>query len=223
MIVVRVEVETDGATEVSRETITFARGLAAAGVLACGKHFPGHGDTSVDSHLALPRVDHALERLRAVELAPFRALAAELPILMTAHVVFAALDDAVPATLSPAVLEGLLRGELGYGGLILSDDLEMKAILDHVGAAEAAVRGLGAGCDAFLVCAREDLQLEVLEALVRAAEGSAELRARVEQAAARVAALKAAHVFGEPETAGRAHERLGTAANRALARRMSGS
>src|SRR5207237_801200 len=106
----------------------FARGLASAGVLGCGKHFPGHGDTTVDSHLALPRIDHDLARLRAVELAPFAALGG-LPLIMTAHVVFAALDESAPATLSKAVIEGLLRGELGYRGLVLSDDLEMKAIL----------------------------------------------------------------------------------------------
>ncbi len=179
------------AAEVIRLAGAFARGLAAAGILACGKHFPGHGDTTTDSHLALPRVDHGLARLRAVELAPFRAL--ELPMLMTAHVIFAALDPDSPATLSRRVLGDLLRGELGYRGVVVSDDLEMKAIADHWGIAEAVERGLIAGCDAFLLCHVEALQLEAHAALVRAAERSPAVRARVDEAAGRVAALKAGH------------------------------
>jgi beta-N-acetylhexosaminidase len=197
----------------------FARGLAAAGIVSCGKHFPGHGDTAVDSHLDLPRVDHDMARLRAVELAPFAALA-DLPLVMTAHVVFAALDASLPATLSPAVLGGLLRGELGFRGVIVSDDLEMKAVLDNFGVADSAVRGLRAGCDVFLICLREDLQLEAHAALVRAAEADSEVRARVAESAARVAALKAAHPPREPETASRAREVLAQPAHRALARKL---
>jgi beta-N-acetylhexosaminidase len=170
----------------------FARGLAAAGVLGCGKHFPGHGDTAADSHLALPRLEHGLERLRAVELVPFRALP-ELPLCMTAHVVFAALDAQVPATLSPALLTGLLRRELGYQGVVVSDDLEMRAIVDHFGLGDSAVRGLVAGCDAFLVCHRRDRQEEARLALVAAAARDGAVRLRLGEAAARVAALKAAH------------------------------
>jgi beta-N-acetylhexosaminidase len=169
----------------------FAAGLDAAGIVACGKHFPGHGDTAVDSHLALPRVDHPLDRLRAVELRPFARV--RTPLLMTAHVVFAALDPDVPATLSAKVLGGLLRGELGYDGIVVSDDLEMKAIADHYGVGDAVVRGLVAGCDAFLLCRRADLQIEAFDALVRAAEADAGVRARVDESAARIAALKARH------------------------------
>ncbi len=97
-------------------------------MLACGKHFPGHGDTELDSHLALPKLAHARERLDAVELAPFVAARGVVPMLMTAHVVFDALDPDVPATLSRRVVTELLRDELGYEGLIVSDDLEMKAV-----------------------------------------------------------------------------------------------
>src|SRR5262249_55332903 len=167
------------AEAVARLGGAFAAGLDAAGAIACGKHFPGHGDTSVDSHLELPRVDHAFERLRAVELLPFARV--RTPLLMTAHVVFAALDAALPATLSPAVLGGLLRGELAYDGVVVSDDLEMKAVADHWGVGDAVVRGLLAGCDAFLLCRREDLQVEAFDALVRAAERDAGVRRSTNQ------------------------------------------
>jgi beta-N-acetylhexosaminidase len=170
----------------------FARGLAEAGVLPCGKHFPGHGDTHTDSHFALPRVDHPMERLRAVELAPFAALR-DLPLLMTAHVIFAALDPDLPATLSPRVVSGLLRGELGYQGVVVSDDLEMKAIADHFGLEDAAVRAILAGCDVLLLCHAEELQLRAMEGLLEAAEKDAELRRRIGESAARVLTLKARH------------------------------
>src|SRR5262249_32742085 len=133
--------------------------LDAAGVIACGKHFPGHGDTDTDSHLELPRIDHDWTRLDAVELEPFRRAAqAGLPMLMTAHVVFAALDPERPATLSEQVVTGLLRGQLGYRGVVASDDLDMRAIADHVGVAHAAVAAIRAGCDVLLVCRDEHHQ-----------------------------------------------------------------
>src|SRR5439155_12238093 len=110
----------DAAT-VARRALAFARGLDAAGVLACGKHFPGHGDTDTDSHLELPRIDHDWDRLEKVELAPFqRAAHAKLPMIMTAHVVFAAPDAQRPATLAEPLLTGLLRKQLGYHGLTAS-------------------------------------------------------------------------------------------------------
>jgi beta-N-acetylhexosaminidase len=210
----------DTADDVIRMAGAFARGLTASGVLPCGKHFPGHGDTTVDSHLALPRIDHDLARLRAVELAPFRALI-DLPLLMTAHVVFAALDAEQPATLSAAVVETLLRGELGYRGLVISDDLEMKAILDHYGVADAAERAVAAGCDALLVCSREDLQVEAHDGLVRAAERSAALRVRIDQAAARNAELVAAHPPRPRVSVEDALAVLGAPAHRALAERLT--
>lgn len=150
---------------VARHAAALIRGLQSGGVAACAKHFPGHGDTHLDSHLALPRVDHDLARLREVELPPFRAAAeAGVASMMTAHVVMGALDAERPATLAPAAL-ALLRDEIGYDGLVFSDDLEMKAIADHMGGAEATRRALEAGCDAVLVCSRSDLRDEVLAEL----------------------------------------------------------
>ncbi|MCA9532436.1 MAG: beta-N-acetylhexosaminidase [Myxococcales bacterium] len=165
--------------------LPFADGLADAGVIACGKHFPGHGDTDTDSHLALPRLSHDLERLRHVELAPFAA-AGRVPAIMTAHVVFDALDPGVPATLSRRVITDLLRGELGYEGAIISDDLEMKAIADHFGSGEAGVRAIDAGCDLLLVCSKVERALEVREALLERASGDAVFAERLLDAAARV-------------------------------------
>ena len=202
---------TDAET-VARLAGAFAAGLSASGILPCGKHFPGHGDTSVDSHLALPRVDHPLSRLRAVELLPFARV--RTPLIMTAHVIFAALDPDLPATLSPAVLGGLLRGELGHEGVIVSDDLEMRAVADHFGIEDLAVRGLMAGCDAFLLCRDEGLQLTAFTALVAAAERDAAVRARVEEAAARVTELKARHFARSREAS---LSSLGSPAHLALA------
>jgi beta-N-acetylhexosaminidase len=171
--------------------LAYARGLALGGMLACGKHFPGHGDTSKDSHLELPIVDRDRARLDAVELAPFRAAArAALPALMTAHVMYPALDPALPATLSRAICTDLLRGELGYEGWLVSDDLEMKGVADTFAIEDSAVRAITAGCDAILVCRDEALQARAHEALVHAAEADDAFRDRCREAAQRGLTLR---------------------------------
>jgi beta-N-acetylhexosaminidase len=138
---------------VARLGLAFARGLERAGVLACGKHFPGHGATTGDSHLVLPRVVRSRRRLAAVDLPPFaRAAAVRLTALMTAHVVYPALDPARPATLSPAVCRDLLRRRLGFRGVLFSDDLEMNAVARRADPGRVAVGALAAGCDMLLVC-----------------------------------------------------------------------
>ncbi len=175
--------------DVTRFARAWAQGLARGGVLSCIKHFPGHGDTTVDSHLALPRVERSREELDRIELAPFRELAREPAVasMMTAHVVYPALDPG-PATLSRAVCTDLVRGAFGFEGTLFSDDLEMKAIQLPVG--EAAVLAVAAGCDALLVCSREDLAAEAHEALVREAERSAAFRLRCEEASVRFLAMR---------------------------------
>ncbi|HVJ94946.1 MAG TPA: beta-N-acetylhexosaminidase [Labilithrix sp.] len=167
----------------------WARGLCRGDVLSCLKHFPGHGDTTVDSHLELPRVERAREELTRIELAPFRELARDSAVhsMMTAHVVYPALD-ASPATLSHGICTKLLREELGFEGVLFSDDLEMKAIQLPVG--EAAVLAVRAGCDVLLVCSREDLVEEAHAALVREAESSPAFRIRCEEARARSLAMR---------------------------------
>jgi beta-N-acetylhexosaminidase len=198
--------------------LAFWRGLRAAGVLGCGKHFPGHGDTRTDSHLDLPVVDREEARLRRVELAPFAAAAREgAEALMTAHVMFPALDPAWPATMSRRILTGLLREELGFQGLVVSDDLGMKAVADRWPPEELVVRALLAGADHFLV--REPLarQQGAFEGLVKAAEAGADVRARVQEAALRTAAFKAKLKVGWPAPAEAHAGLLGTKAHQDLA------
>jgi beta-N-acetylhexosaminidase len=176
--------------QVARHAVAFARGLEAEGVAACAKHFPGHGDTSVDSHLDLPRIEHGRERLEQIELVPFRALAAAgVASMMTAHVLIPQLDPDRPATLSRRVLS-LLREEIGYPGLVFSDDLEMKAIADRFDPGEVVREALAAGVDALLVCRRADLRDQVLAAL-ESAPGRL-----LEAALGRMAAFKRRHAGG---------------------------
>ena len=166
------------------------RGLQGTGVLACGKHFPGHGDTTKDSHVDLPVVDQPRERLEALELAPFRAAVAEgVAALMTAHVVYPAIDRQRPGTLSRAIATDL-RGAIGFQGMLVSDDLEMRAIGARWSIEDAAVQAVAAGCDALLVCWSEELQERAVGALTREAEASPAFRQRCEEASARVGAAR---------------------------------
>lgn len=184
---------------------SIVRALQAAGVAACGKHFPGHGDTSVDSHHGLPLVEHPPDRLRAVEFVPFRAaIGAGVSAIMTAHVLVPALDDERPATLSPAIVP-LIKEELGHPGLVVSDDLEMGAVAARWTPAEAAVAAVIAGCDAVLVCSGNvDAQAATLEALVKAVESGAITAARLDDAVARGAREKTRFLSARPP----ARERL---------------
>jgi beta-N-acetylhexosaminidase len=173
--------------------ISFARavleGFRAGGVLSCLKHFPGHGDTLLDSHLALPSVLHERARLEAVELLPFRRLAALADSIMTAHVVYPALD-AGPATLSRAIVGELLREQIGFGGVVFSDDLEMKGIAEAMAPERAGLLAIEAGCDVLLVCHDTALQARVHDALVERAQRDQVFQRRCRQAARRSLALR---------------------------------
>ena len=172
------------------------RGQQSTGVAVTAKHFPGHGDTATDTHYAMALVPHDKARLHAVELAPFRAaIAAGVDAIMTAHVVFPAfeLDTSVPATLSKGVLTDLLRGEMGYQGVVISDCLEMAAIADGVGISGGAIATLQAGADIVLISHREAQQQAAIEAVVAAVESGAIPMARIDEALARVLALKRVH------------------------------
>lgn len=177
--------------------------LQNAGVAACGKHFPGHGDTSTDSHHELPLVEHPPERLREVEFVPFRAaIEAGVASIMTAHVLVPALDDARPATLSPRIVRDILRDELHFDGVIFSDDLEMRAIADSYAAADAAVQAIAAGCDGVLVCQGDVAkQVTVLEALIYAVEDERLPLKRVEDALQRHRRAKERFVGAEDGSA----------------------
>ncbi len=162
-------------------------------VAACAKHFPGHGDTDKDSHYDLPRLPHALERLRACELVPFKAaVKAGVACVMTTHVVFDALDPGVAATMSAPAIR-LLREEVGFGGVCVSDCLEMKAISEHFGCGKAAVRAIAAGVDALLVSHTPDAQHEVIDALAAAVIDGRIPEARVLEARSRLERLATAH------------------------------
>jgi beta-N-acetylhexosaminidase len=180
------------ASEVARLGAVIIRTLQGEGVAACGKHFPGHGDTSTDSHHELPLVEHPPDRLRAVELEPFRAAIREgVAFIMTAHVFVPSLDEEQPATLSSRVVHGLLREELGFGGVILSDDLEMKAISARTPVPQAIVQAIRAGCDAVLVCSGNvETQAAALEALIKAAETGEVPASRLDSALVRLRRAK---------------------------------
>jgi beta-N-acetylhexosaminidase len=175
----------------ARYGAAWIRGLQSAGILACGKHFPGHGDTAKDSHVDLPVVHQPADRIRGVELTPFRAAVdAGVASMMTAHVIYTAFDSTRPATLSPAIATDLRR-EIGFTGVLISDDLEMQAIAARMPIAHAAVSAVAAGCDALLVCWSWEKQEMAVEALVREAEASPAFRARCVEACERV--MKARH------------------------------
>jgi beta-N-acetylhexosaminidase len=170
--------------------LAFLCGLESAGVRGCGKHFPGHGDTATDSHLTLPRVDADEARLRAIELPPFAAAArAGVPMIMTAHVVYPAIDDE-PATMSSRWLDAILRRDLGFSGVVVSDDLDMKAVHERWSTAEIVRRALVAGCDCFLACRDPQVQDEA-EAALDALAVSGGDGGRVAAAAARLGQLRA--------------------------------
>jgi beta-N-acetylhexosaminidase len=150
---------------VTRYGLAALQGYRETGVIATIKHFPGHGDTGVDSHFGLPAAHHDRARLDAVELAPFKAaIAAGAPALMSAHMVFSALDN-LPATLSRAILSDLLRCELGFEGVIFTDALNMRAIADRYGATEAAIMAKAAGADVLLPLGNLAVQVAVVESL----------------------------------------------------------
>ena len=187
--------------EAAAQALAFWRGLESAGVRGCGKHFPGHGDTATDSHLELPRVDHDEARLRAVELEPFRlAIEAGVPMLMTAHVVYPAID-ARPATMSKRWLTTILRLELGFRGVVVSDDLDMKAVADRFPVEDTVVESLLAGCDSFLACRDPEIQRRAETALEAAASRDPQVKQRVAESSARMHAFRATLVRAPIEAA----------------------
>ncbi len=211
---------------VSRLGISYIRGLQRNGVLATAKHFPGHGDTTVDSHFELPTVSHDLERIHALELQPFRAaIDADVAAIMTAHIIYPAFDANRPATLSPTILTDLLRKELGFDGLLITDDMEMKAIDDRYRSGEAAVMAVEAGADIVMVLWTPTKQIEVFDALLSAVKSGRISQARLDQSVERILKSKEAAFdrrFVDPDAVGttvgrEAHQQLAqTIASRAI-------
>ena len=211
----------DESASVARFVAAQTRGYQRAGVAATLKHFPGHGDTATDSHLALPAVPFERARLDAVELPPFRAgIAAGAAAVMTAHIALPALTGSpgLPATLAPEVIVGLLREELGFQGVVITDSLEMAAISRAIDVAAAAPLALRAGVDIALVSHNEERQRAALAAIRQVVEDGALPRAALIAGVERVLALKRRFLSWEAVD-GSAHAIVGSPAHRALARR----
>jgi beta-N-acetylhexosaminidase len=193
---------------VARHSAAFVTGLQASGVAACAKHFPGHGDTAVDSHHAVPLIDRGRAELESCELIPFRAaVAAGVQSVMTGHLLVPAYDPDLPATLSPRILTGLLREELGYDGLTVTDGIEMQGVSRTYGLAGATVRAIAAGADAICVGgdhADEHTAIALRDAIVAAVRSGELPEARLRDAAGRVRRLAAWTTETQTRTGSRA-------------------
>jgi len=168
-------------------------------VIACGKHFPGHGDTTLDSHLALPEVCHEVGFLRRRELLPFiQAIACGVETIMTAHVLYPHLDPKHPATLSLKIVQKILREELRFNGVVFTDDLEMKAVEDHFGIEASSILALQAGVDGLLICHAPEKQEKAREAVIRAVEKGEIPLSRIEESVGRILDLKRRRLSPQP-------------------------
>jgi beta-N-acetylhexosaminidase len=173
------------------------QGLRDGGIIPCGKHFPGHGDTDKDSHFDLPVVEKPLGALTSVDLPPFaHACRKEIESLMTAHVRYTALEPDRPATLSERIITGLLRHQLGYDGVVFSDDMEMKAISDNYGLEDAVALGVNAGVDVLLYGHDLHSAIKAFEFLSAESERHPSIRERVENSYRRIITLKRQRLKG---------------------------
>ncbi|MDQ3068701.1 MAG: beta-N-acetylhexosaminidase [Acidobacteriota bacterium] len=211
------------ADDVARIATAIIRTLQSEGIAACGKHFPGHGDTSTDSHHELPVLEHGPDRFESVELVPFRAaVEADVACIMTAHVLVPAYDADRPATLSPHVVDAILKKRLGYQGIVISDDLAMKAVSAKWELEDSFVAAIAAGCDAVLLCdPKPDEQAQALEAVIHAVESKQLKLSRVEDALARQQRVKARFLTGRPAATARLSDILGCAEHQAIAEEMA--
>ena len=177
--------------EVAQQAVSFLTAHQAAGVIACAKHFPGHGDTSVDSHLDLPRVEREAEDLAQMELVPFQAAVdAGVGSVMVAHVLYPAWDEEHPATLSPTIVPRLLRGRMGFDGVAISDDMEMKAIAGRFPVSLQVEQTTRATLDLLLVCHKAKLQEEFFRELVYIQERDPRLEKLTIDSMARIRAMR---------------------------------
>ena len=179
------------AETVERRGLDCLNAMEGTGTIPVVKHFPGHGDTAVDSHVGLPVVDKTREELSAKELIPFQtAIDAGAPAIMVGHILLTQLDPERPATLSAEVVTGLLREELGFDGVVVTDDLTMGAITQQYGLGEAAVLAVEAGCDVLLVCHEAGTVEEVYAALLDAVDTGRITEDRLDQSVRRILSLK---------------------------------
>lgn len=205
---------------VAQLAAALVRGIQSQGVGACAKHFPGHGDTNKDSHHELPTLPHHdMARMIEVELPPFEAaIKSGVAAVMTAHVIYAPIDPNYPGTMSKTILGGILREQLGFNGLVVSDDMQMKAIADHYGFDDAVVRAVEAGVDLLWICHTPALQCRAIDVIAGAVAGGHLPRRRLEEAARRQDA-----VFGrfvKPASPTPNMDVIGCAAHQAVAERI---
>ena len=197
---------------VAQMSSDYIRGLQTGGVLANAKHFPGHGDTSKDSHLALPSIDHNMDRLNNVELLPFEAAIENgVGSIMTAHIIFKEIDCQRPATLSHNVVTGLLRDRLDFKGLILTDSMSMKAIQDHFGLEKGCIMALNAGVDILCLCAARAGQVSCYNAVLEAVNSGEISMDKIDTAVERILKYKAVYATESgPQSVEKypSHERL---------------
>jgi beta-N-acetylhexosaminidase len=185
--------------EVARHVVAFVRGHQDEGLIACAKHFPGHGDTELDSHLHLPTVDRDRDELERCELRPFlAAVAAGVGSVMTSHVMYPAWDEESPATLSPRIIRALLRDGMAYDGVVFSDDLDMRAVADRWTMDEIVRGATEATVDLLLACNVQSRQYEAFEALVRDQETDRAGHRAAEDAVGRLHALRERFFLGAP-------------------------
>jgi len=185
---------------VARMGLAVFRGFEDVGILTTAKHFPGHGETAADSHLTLPESRQTAERWRAVEFVPFReAIRAGVPSILAAHLACPALDPSAPSSLSHAVITDVLRGELGFDGAVVSDDMEMGAIVAQFEIGEAAVRFLEAGGDLILVCRDADRQRQAIAAVESAVRSGRLSSARLQASLGRLQGMHARFALHRPE------------------------
>jgi len=176
---------------VSRIGIKTMKGIRDAGVISVVKHFPGHGDTSVDSHVGLPSVNHDMDRLMNFELIPFiEAIKEEADAVMVAHIQMEKIDSDNPASLSKSVITGLLRERLGFNGVIITDDLTMAAVINHYSIRDAAIKAVNAGSDIILVCHEHNNLIEVINGIKEAVKNGAISKSRIDESVYRILKLK---------------------------------
>lgn len=176
---------------VSKMGLAFIQGTLDEGIIPVAKHFPGHGDTLVDSHTELPIVEHSMERLNSFELVPFKeAIKNGVPAIMTAHILLPKLDEDAPATLSPSIVSGLLREQLQFDGVVVSDDLDMDAVAKLYSPGEAAVKAVKSGVDMLLICHRREGMSQAFDALIAAARSGDISMEKIDGAVLRVLTLK---------------------------------
>ncbi len=205
---------------VSQLGVALMKGLKDGGVIPVIKHFPGHGDTVMDSHVDLPTLDHDMDRLRSFELIPFkRAIEEGADMVMVAHILFPNITrEKVPASLSPEIITGVLRQELGFDGVVISDDMEMGAIQKHYSIEDAAVRAVLAGTDIVSICHTYEKQKQAFEAIIQAVHSGKIPIKRIDESARRIIALKLKYgLSDQPIDASSISKVVGTKEHRAVA------